>query len=104
MCGWRKNSTGWPRPLPEFFIFESGRQLLHHGTAFRLAHGKPGADLLQGAPAAQAQARPGVIGADFDAGAFHVLVYGVFDRKTQSFQPSPSKMGSGLNRGLTARA
>ena len=99
MCGWRKNSTGWPRHLPEPFW-----QLLHHGTAFRIAHGKPGADFLQGAAAAQAQARPGVIGAAFVAGAFHVLVYGVFDQETQSFQPDRFKMGNGFNRGLTARA
>jgi hypothetical protein len=83
--------------LPEPFW-----QLLHHGLAFRIAHGKPGTDFLQGAPAAQAQARPGVVGADFDAGTFHAFVYGVFDWETQSFQPDRFKMGSGLNRGLTA--
>jgi hypothetical protein len=88
--------------LPETFVFESGRQFFHHRPAFRVAHGKPGADFFQAAPASLAQAGPGVIGADLGAGAFHFFVYAVFGQETQSFQADRFKMGNGLNRGLTA--
>ena len=80
------------------------RELVHHRPAFRVAHGEPGADFLQGAPASLAQARAGVIGADFDTGAFHGFVYALFGQETQSFQLDRFKMGNGFNQGLTAGA
>src|SRR5437870_2907220 len=99
MCGWRKSSTGWPRHLPEADVFKALRQLFHHSLAFRIAHRKPGADLLQGAPASLAQARTRVIGANLYAGTFHLFVYAVFalTRKSDLSEPDCFKMGNRLN-------